>query len=332
MNKQLIKSLPLAVFIIAMNTAYAADEELERSDIEQPIIDMVYKEKWNKLDELFAQYINGFPATSNGTQKIIVAYGAITGTYANGKDGGEEVADSWLKANPDSTVAQMLKALSYGNKAFFLRGEGDINSVDNDVWPRFNKLIQQQKEYLLEHKNIADKDPMWYQTMITVGRNQNDHALIMQMLDEGSRKYPTYQNLYLTAMEGSLPKWGGDPESVEKIARLAASKTTAQSGNSYYTYIWYNALSFQPEMMQLLANKKVVSWDTMKAGWHDRYKQYPTARIATEYMSTACVAGDASAFAEGYSWINNQYGDLVQQVWLPGTGYNECEQYFKSQQ
>lgn len=330
MLKCFFKILPMALFVVSMNSARAADEEQERMEIQQPIIDMVFKEKWSKLDTLFSSYVNGFPSTSNGTHKLILAYLAVTDNNVSKPDGGESTADDWLKANPDSTVAMMLKASSYSSKAFYLRGEGAAETVDEDVWPKFKALIEQEKSYLLKHKNIADKDPMWYQLMISVARNLNDHELLMKTLEEGSQKYPTYQNIYLDAMEGSLPKWGGSPELVEKIAQLAASRTSAQSGKSYYSYVWYNALSFQPEMMELLDAGQIISWETMKTGWHDRYKAYPTPQIATEYMTTACLAQDEKGFTEGYSWVNNQYGELVEQVWLRNMSYNRCADFFRS--
>lgn len=330
MKKHVFLLLPVSLFISSINLAHAKDVQLEELEIQQPIIDMFYKEKWSKLDSLFAEYVNGFPATSNGTQKIILAYIALTDNNTSKKDGGEAEADAWLRANPDSSVATMLKAASYSGKAFFLRGEGAADTVDEDVWPQFNKLIQQEKDYLLKHKKVADKDPMWYQLMISVARNQSDRNLLWQTVNEGSDKYPAYQNIYLDAMEASLPKWGGSPQDIEKVAKLAESKNEKSSGKSYYAYVWYNALSFQPDLMNLLNTHQVISWEDAKQGWKDRYKQYPVETTANHYMSMACLAKDKKAFDEGYSWIKQMSGGMVRNQWLPGVDYNKCVHYLES--
>lgn len=58
-----------------------------------------------------------------------------------------------------------------------------------------------------------------------VARNLEDKELLYSTLEEASKKYPAYQNIYIEAMVARLPKWGGSPEEVEKIARMAAEKT-----------------------------------------------------------------------------------------------------------
>lgn len=331
MKKQFFRLLPLVLCITSINPVFAEDEQQEQLAIQQPIIEMSYKEKWTKLDSLFASYVNGFPTTSNGTHKLIVAYLALMGNNSSMPDGGESIADDWLKADPDSAVGIMLKADSYNGKAFFLRGEGAADTVDDDVWPKFKALVEQEKSYLLKHKDIADKDPMWYQLMISVARNLGDRDLLTQTLDEGSKKYPTYQNIYLDAMEASLPKWGGSPEEVDKVAQLAANRTSTQSGKSYYAYIWYNALAYQPELRDLLTSHKIISWEDIRQGWKDRFKQYPSEMIANNYMSMACLAKDKAAFNEGQAWIKEISGSMPRYQWLNGVDYNQCNHFFKGQ-
>ncbi len=49
-----------------------------------------------------------------------------------------------------------------------------------------------------------------------VARNLEDKELLYSTLEEASKKYPAYQNIYIEAMVARLPKWGGSPEEVEK--------------------------------------------------------------------------------------------------------------------
>lgn len=330
MKKQICYAIMPLLIASSIHVANAATEDNERLAIQQPIIEMVYKKQWNKLDQIFKEYNAGFPATSNGTQKIVVAYGAIYETYGQGGENLQEIAQEWLKANPDSTAAVIIETMSYDGKATFVRGEGSASTVDEDAWPKYQKINEAKKAWLLKHKEVAAKEASWYQDMILTARNLNDKALIMQMLEEGSNTFPDYQNIYIQAMEALLPKWGGSPEEVEKVARIAVKKTADKYGKSYYAYLWYNALQFQPEMMDLLYEHKLISWDDMKSGWHDRYKKYPGDHIANEYMTTACLASDKMAYQEGSAWVKSHSGDHSRQAWLRNMDYVKCDNYFES--
>lgn len=75
-------------------------------------------------------------------------------------------------------------------KAVNLRGEGAASTVDSDIWPKYKKLMIQEKEYLLKNKDIADKDVTWYQEMEMVARNLEDKELLYSTLEEASKNIP----------------------------------------------------------------------------------------------------------------------------------------------
>ncbi|EBR3320242.1 DUF4034 domain-containing protein, partial [Salmonella enterica] len=236
------------------------------------------------------------------------------------------VAKEWLKANPKSTGARLLQAMVFDAKAVNLRGEGAASTVDSDIWPKYKKLMIQEKEYLLKNKDIADKDVTWYQEMEMVARNLEDKELLYSTLEEASKKYPAYQNIYIEAMVARLPKWGGSPEEVEKIARMAAEKNKDQSGLSYYAYIWSNAIHYQPELMALLNKRQIVSWDDMLQGWRDRYKQFPSTRTLNNILISSCIARDKDSFVKADKMIQ---GETERDTWPQGLNYRECQQSFQ---
>lgn len=309
-----------------ISSASSITETQERMAIEQQAIAYTVRGDWAKLDAMIQEYNNGFPTTSGGTHKLIAAWGGVYELYSGdvSDKGISDVAKQWLKARPDSTGARMLQAMVFEAKATYLRGEGAASTVDPDVWPKYKKLIVQEKEFLLKNKDIADKDATWYQEMELVARNLGDKELLYSTLDEGSQKYPAYQNIYLQAMEGRLPKWGGSPEEVEKIARMAAEKNKTSSGLSYYAYIWYNAFSFQPELMELLYNRQVVSWDDMLQGLRDRYKQFPSTRTLNSVLISSCIAHDKKAFMGADSMIKGEY---EADIWPQGIEYQQCKKF-----
>ncbi len=314
--------------IPALASANSLTETRERMAIEQQAIAYTVSQKWDKLDAMFQEYNTGFPTTSGGTHKLVIAWGGIYNLFSvdvsdNGISG---VAKEWLKANPKSTGARLLQAMVFDAKAVNLRGEGAASTVDSDIWPKYKKLMIQEKEYLLKNKDIADKDVTWYQEMEMVARNLEDKELLYSTLEEASKKYPAYQNIYIEAMVARLPKWGGSPEEVEKIARMAAEKNKDQSGLSYYAYIWSNAIHYQPELMALLNKRQIVSWDDMLQGWRDRYKQFPSTRTLNNILITSCIARDKDSFEKADKMIQ---GETERDTWPQGLNYRECQQSFQ---
>lgn len=305
------------------------DEMLERTNIKQGVLDLYLKKNWQELDKLEKQYIVGFPTTQSGTQKLVLFYSAFNSTFGDNVELMNSIVDEWLSSQPSSPAAHILKAMALDAKALALRGEGSIDSVDPSTLPEIQRLFSEEKEYLIKIKPVAASDPMWYQQMGVVARYLGDSALMDKIVDEGSQKFPDYQNIYLEAVVMALPKWGGEPEKIEKIARLAVSKTEKRSGYSLYAYLWHNAFRMQPELLRLLDEHRIVSWDEMKKGWQDRYKQYPTNNTVTKFMSNACVANDKETFTQAYKLMGEVYGDLEQNAWLSGTNYNDCVAYLR---
>ncbi|MGG5836424.1 DUF4034 domain-containing protein [Huaxiibacter chinensis] len=305
------------------------DEAVERQNIKQSVLDLYLKKNWQALDKREKEFIAGFPATHSGTQKLVLFYTAFTGTFGDDSQFLNSIADEWLASQPSSPAAHIVKAMAMDAKALALRGEGDISSVDPSKLPDIQRLFEEEKAYLLKIKSVADRDPVWYQQMEVVARYLGDTALLNKTLEEGSNKFPDYQNLYLEAVIMALPKWGGDPQDIEKIARLAVSRTKKVSGYSLYAYLWHNAFIQQPELMMLLDENKILAWDDLKQGWQDRYKQYPTNNTVTKMMSHACVAKDKNAFQQAYKLVGDDYGELQQKGWLSGTNYHDCVAYLK---
>lgn len=98
--------------IPALASANSLTETRERMAIEQQAIAYTVSQKWDKLDAMFQEYNTGFPTTSGGTHKLVIAWGGSIIFFSRcfrqwyfwrGKE--------WLKANPKSTGARLLQAM-----------------------------------------------------------------------------------------------------------------------------------------------------------------------------------------------------------------------------
>lgn len=68
--------------IPALASANSLTETRERMAIEQQAIAYTVSQKWDKLDAMFQEYNTGFPTTSGGTHKLVIAWGGIYSLFS----------------------------------------------------------------------------------------------------------------------------------------------------------------------------------------------------------------------------------------------------------
>lgn len=320
MLKKIHIFLPLLLSIPIFS--YANDQQ-ENLMLQQQVSDLFGTRQWDKLDNLLETYRTDLPKTSSGKHKLILAYSVLS---YNAGDTLIMMADDWIAHNPKSPPAYIVRAQGMNSKATELRGEGDISTVDKSIFPKYNEILDEEKNFLIKHKSIGSQDPVWYEQMEVIARLTGDSKLLDETLSEGSDKYPMYQNLYLDALESKMPKWGGSSEKIEKVARFAVEKTKHKSGLAIYSYLWHNAFFSQRELTQLLFNHQIISWEDMKQGWINTLKMTPSNSILNSYLSNACLAQDKKTFEE----VKPQLTEVEPNVWVPGTSLEKCVSFFST--
>lgn len=68
-------------------------------------------------------------------------------------------ADEWIKANPDSVSAHLVKPMGLAAMDNSLIGYGYANTVKSEVWAINHVGIQKQKQYFMGHQALAKVDP-----------------------------------------------------------------------------------------------------------------------------------------------------------------------------
>lgn len=325
------KILKLFILIVLFGTVFhshakPSTEKSERKQIEDQTSKLFTQKRWKELDQLGNTYRKGLPNTSAGTVKLALYYSAF---YSNKESGNINLfgrnINEWLKSNPQSVSAHMAKAISIRDQAFAIRGSGYANTVEQKTWPKFYNLIEQQRKYLIKHKEIAHIDPHWFVLMIEIARYQgkkDDHKM---WLNEGVSKFPYYKNIYLAATISALPKWGGNVKEVNKVAQLALQKTKSKTGYAMYTYVWYNSLLFQNELLPELTNNQNFPWRNVKQGWEDRLALYPDNFIRNGYMASACLMRDSDIYYKQLTLLN---GDFINSMWPKGLDNSKCFDFF----
>ncbi|MDR0480029.1 MAG: hypothetical protein LBH31_09575, partial [Burkholderiaceae bacterium] len=245
---------------------------------------------WDDYDKLVQGYTAGLPTTVAGTPKLFLAFDALQYYYDHScfavltkapkrarqtfiKENRE--LDKWIKRRPESATFVVAKAILAGSYAWYLRGDGTVDTVNPRVWPEFNAVISNARNFLLKNKTVGQTSPMWYMEMLFFARVEPGNPGAPELLHEGIQRYPGFMPIYWAAMESALPKWGGSPEAVEQVARSAQG---TEYGDMVYAYVWYNAvLDCNCELSKVMidAARKQASWPDMQRGWEQRAQKYP---------------------------------------------------------
>ena len=324
-NLRKIAILSSVALLFSVFSVQADENDPDRNQLRLQVIQLFITEQWAQLDSVADGLKQGLPTTKDKTFKISVFYNAIDETYFRDQmtpslfDYYEKSVDKWIKNNPKSSSAYLIQASIMNARASNLRGQGYADKVDPAIWPEYNKILEKEKEFLIKHKDVSGTDPRWYEEMQVVAKLLSDEKLGNQTFEEGYAAFPSYTGIYLQAMAAQLPKWGGTPEGVEKVARIAAKN---QTGLSTYAYIWYNALLSQPDLIPLLAQNKVVSWVDMRKGFEDELEENPNKTTYEHYLSSICAAGDKALYNEKRGRLKSGANPSH---WLPEYGTHECD-------
>lgn len=277
--------------------------------------------------------------TSSGLWRLSVYYGALS--YAldvdrnnaetcgsrEGRDGfasweaAQAFVDSWVKQFPESPTPRLAYALVLMNRAWSYRGCGYADTVDPNVWPIFNEYMERARTYLQANKEMASRDPFWYQLMEQVARDQSwPEPKFKAILDEGISRYPAFYPIYFGAIDYYAPKWGGSDEAIEEFAVGAMKRTEVAEGAGLYARLYWYASQTQYD--NSLFSDSRVQWPTMKKGIRDILAKYPDGWNINNFAKFACLAQDKGFTSE---LISRMGDDLEQDAWGDISIYERCK-------
>ncbi|OUL14733.1 hypothetical protein B0X78_07280 [bacterium AM6] len=203
-------------------------------------------------------------------------------------------AARWIRQSPGSLSAHLVAARVPLNLAWSFRGDGYAHEVSAQGWQQFSEYNAVAAAYMQEHKAIAKRDPYWYEMSLLIALRQGvDEAAFMALVDEGSRRFPDHDPLYLIAMQRFTPHWQGDAQQMEAFARHALARTSKRRRASLYARLYASVSEGVPG--QQLFQNSAVDWPLMRQGWEDILAEYPTAWNLETAARHACLSSDVPA-------------------------------------
>jgi hypothetical protein len=232
----------------------------------------------------------------------------------------EQRVHEWLARFPNSTSAHLAYAQMLLGHAWSIRGPGLVKTVKPENWNPFYQYVEKAPHYLEVHKRLRNDDPRWDLMVLEIAKLQSVSEEEYETLYRAALdRNPGFYQLYFTIVDYYLPKWGGNPNEVERFVNQAVKRTKATEGHALYARIYWAAS--QSQFGAGMFNNSSVRWEEMKRGIDDVLKDYPDKWNTYNFAMFACFAFDQEKTHELMLRIQNE--DITPN-WPYFKTYEEC--------
>lgn len=252
-------------------------------------------QKYHKeLDFLATNYRTTAERTPSGLWKLGVFYDAF-GTNAPKEakqywDSYTANIEDWIHKFPSSPAPRIALAETLIKRAWAYRGTLPARHVQAKDMEAFKYYISQARNYLQQTKKLSSQDPHWYVVMSVVAMAENWELVeFLNLMEEGTSRYPYYYDIYFSGMNYLLPRWNGSFEKMESFANAAVEKTKAKEKMGLYARVYWSAVGVYGHK---LFEESAVVWDKMRQGMFDVLDQYPDQWNINNFAYFACMAKD----------------------------------------
>jgi hypothetical protein len=310
----------------------AAGEMAQRAAITRSAQLSFISEDFPRLEEMSARFRSEKSRTPSGLWHLTLFYTGIDALAERQKRAAPEgyidsafemiegTTQKWMRKFPDSPAAHIVHAGVLITHGWAHRGGDYASKVKPESWAPFRKYIAMAREHLEKHKEVASRDPRWYEIMLTIARAQSwERDEFEKLLEEAVNREPLHYQTYFMALEYLMPKWHGDLGEIETFAQDATSRTQGQEGQGMYARIYWYAS--QSQFANNLFEDSQAVWPRMKAGFEDVVARYPDPWNLNNYARFACLARDKGKTKE---LLERTQASIVPEAWTPESLRAQC--------
>lgn len=333
-SRQLRQSLLAAALCVGLSAPAAAydmvpgyEETLLRTSLKDDVSQAFGNGDFETVEQLVEAYRASEEKTPSGLDKLAIAWdgieNALQAIYGNTTgDPLMELVDGYEKAYPRSPTPHIARAKLLTFRAWAERLGQPINEVPPEAWTKFYSGIAQATAVLLEHREIAERDPEYYSMLISLnGAAQGYSADLIRLAEEASQHFPDYLDLHQDLVFFLQPGSGGSMDAIETYARAMVEVTRATDAESMYARIYWMAIRQIPvEWFHMLE----LDWPTMKRAMHDVIARYPDRWNANSFALFSCYAGDRD---ETRAMLDLVKGEPDSNAWYGQHYYNLCREW-----
>ena len=185
-------------------------------------------------DKFVAEDLYQRLATAYVTPRPSGSHGGLEGFY----QGQFAFIDEWLKQKPDSVAARIVKARSYIDYAWDVRGGGFASEVPREAWQPFKDRLETAEDALNEAARLTPRDVCVFSSLVSIGKALGWERKKMERTIERGLQVLKKDFFLIDAMATNLlPRWGGAPGDLGKFAARMSERIQGEDGIYVYARI-----------------------------------------------------------------------------------------------
>lgn len=325
-----MRTITFALLMLLSPCLAMAGEAEIRDELAAQGREFFLTERFSDLDYLAGEYFGNESRTLSGQWMLDKLHHGILSTVPCGCKDEEEIiemeqrAARWIAVNPNSPTAHLVYAEALRKHGWWFRGTGYAKDVKPDSWKPFGEYLEAARSYLMERKEMLAGDPRWYSTMLRIANGQGwSMEDFSALLEEAAELHPYYYMIYYEAIQYLSPKWHGNAELLEGMAKFAVSMTQDGEGEAIYARIYWSASDVQ--FGHGIVSRQPEVWAAMRQGFYDMLENYPDQWNIINFARFSCVARDIEIAGELFATIDES---LVARAWgTRGPDYAQCREW-----
>jgi len=281
------------ILITVLACTLLSGEMEERDRIIREATDLFLNRKFDTLSKISETYLKERSRTRSGRMKLNLFYiGIMKSRKKKDIAALKKIAEAWIAEAPDSPSAGIAYAFIRIIEGWIGRGDGPAIYTTPKQWEKLRRSMEEARTWLQDHKSGYSSHPEWYVAMLDIARGENwDKKRFYALLDEAINRHPRYAPVYYQALYRMSPRWGDfGKEEIEHLARKALEATREKEGYSLYARVYWAAA--QIIYKENLFTDSDVDWNTMRRGFEDILRRYPSRYNLNHFAYFSCLAGD----------------------------------------
>jgi hypothetical protein len=293
-----LAGVALTILIVSSTFAIAQgiDGPIARRQLERQVSNLVYQEKFDKLEKMARDFRTTRAKFPDGFWKLYSFYEGFSKPKNGSSDGWKRFLakfDRWLQKYPDSVTARTAAGYGWMEYGWAARGNNDASSVSEEGWRLLDERLKKAYSFL-EKKPVrpADDCPERYNLLLVLANVQAwDRPQYEALFHDAITFAPYYyQRYYIIKANYLQPKWHGKEGEWQKFAQDAVKLAPANEEKSLYMRI---ILSLWEDNDRKSFGEVGISWEMMKQGFLENERNYPNSPwILNNFCKFACIAGD----------------------------------------
>jgi hypothetical protein len=269
-------------------SALAAAQEIvdQESELTTRVISLLSQRKFADLEQMASGFRESAAEFASSYRKLALFYASIsTPALEYGTEQQHlQLVEDWMKASPSSATAAVASAQTYINYASAARGQSYANTVTDEAWKKFQKLMARARDIVVASKAFAAADPEYQASRVMIAGPACDH--LEELIHDPQLMKVGDFTVWRIAGQYFLPRWCGTPDAYRRLAELAASSTRAKYGDGLYALIAFDAVRIEQDRQTVAPYK--FEWPRIRQGFLDLIQRYPNAPL--NYHRLAVIA------------------------------------------